>query len=87
MLERVDNNGNYEPGNCVWETAKIQTRNTRRNHNVEYSGTSMCLADACKASGINTGTVKSRLRYGWGIEKALSKNVRLHKQYSKRSEK
>jgi len=26
-LDRIDGNGNYEPGNCRWATREIQTKN------------------------------------------------------------
>ena len=35
-LERIDNDGNYEPGNCVWDTRRKQNRNQRRTKLTEH---------------------------------------------------
>lgn len=63
-LDRIDNNGNYEPNNLRRATAEEQTRNQRTNVIVEYNGEKMILEDAAQKSGINRGTLLSRIKHG-----------------------
>ena len=57
-LERIDNNGNYEPSNCKWTTRYEQSRNGRRNVWVEYNGERMILADFASKIGINASAIR-----------------------------
>lgn len=72
-LGRRDNDGNYEPGNCKWETAVEQGRNKRNTTLYEVGGIKATLKAHCERLGLNPATVKTRIfSYNKSVEEAFS---------------
>lgn len=74
-LGRIDNDGDYEPGNCRWESMKDQSNNTRGNHWIEYKGKQMTVEQLAANVGMNTHTLRSRLKHGMSINRAAEMPV------------
>lgn len=89
QLDRVNNNGNYEPSNCRWVSNYENSINKRTNVYVFIGGCKMHLKKACEIVGVSNQSVCSKVTHTGStheeailylIEHGFSKTTRLAKQ-------
>lgn len=71
-IERENNNGNYEPSNCVWATRATQNDNQRRTRRITWNGETHTLKEWASRLGGTHSALTGRLHQGWSEHDAIA---------------
>jgi hypothetical protein len=75
-LDRINGDGDYEPGNCRWATLEQQNQNRSTSIMIECGGLRLAVSEWARRTGIPRHAIYSRLRMGWDPIKAITSPVR-----------
>lgn len=72
-IDRIDNDGDYAPGNCRWVTIRENVRNSTTSRKLTAFGQTMSIVEWGERFGVPATAIYARLnQLGWSPERAVS---------------
>lgn len=76
-IDRINNDGDYEPSNCKWSTDNEQANNKSNNIYISYQGETKTLKEWSRELGLDYKNLWERMKYyGWSFEKTIKTKKR-----------
>lgn len=80
-IDRINNDGDYEPSNVRWATRREQSENTRRNLYVEYEGVRYTVSALARLVDVGDESLRKRVLKGHAITPSVVAEMRRNRSF------